>query len=374
MMKRKILFFIESFSGGGAEKVLITLLSHLDYSKYDVGVLTISDVGTHKKEFEELRICNPSHLKYKTICGTGEGIWQKSLYKLIYNYLPLWLVCRFFVPDGYNTYVAFIEGFCTKVLSYKEGRKVAWVHIDLQSFPWTIHTGIYRNIEEERRVYDKYEKVVCVSRSVESVMTDYYGLQNTITIYNPIDVEEIRKKADETIIPMESSFNIISIGRLVVQKGYDLLIPIIERLKHQGLNVRLYILGEGSEREHLEQMIVNNCLEEIVYLMGYVENPYPYIKKADLFVCSSRAEGYSLVVAESLTLATPVVSMRCSGPEEVLDEGRYGLLCNSYDEFEEALAMVVEDREKYISLKEKTKTAWNRFDIRKTMEQIEDVL
>ena len=194
---------------------------------------------------------------------------------------------------------------------------------------------------------------------------------------------EVDKAVERAIQMVEDGADIIDIGGESTRPGYteisveeelERVIPIIERLKHQGLNVRLYILGEGNERESLEQMIVNDCLEGIVYLMGYVENPYPYIKKADLFVCSSRAEGYSLVVAESLTLGTPVVSMRCSGPEEVLDEGRYGLLCNSYDEFEETLAMVVEDGEKYISLKEKTKKAWRRFDIRKTMEQIENVL
>jgi len=371
---KKILFFIESLSGGGAEKVLVTLLSQMNYDKYEVGVLAISDVGVHKKEIENIKLRNPLHFTYKTICGRGKWTWQKILYQLIYNYFPAWFVCRLFIPRGYDTYVAFVEGYCTKILSFVKERKVAWVHIDLKSFPWTINKGIYGNIEEERDVYNKYEKVVCVSRSVEDVMMNYYGIRTATTIYNPLDTEEIQKKAMEEIDPMDPSFNLVSVGRLTKQKGYDLLIPIIGHLKGQRLDVRLYILGEGEERGHLETLIADHHLGDTVYLLGYKSNPYPYMKHADLFVCSSRAEGYSLVVAEALTLGTPVVSMRCSGPEEVLGKGKYGLLCDDYEQLEKEIAQLVMDRNRYEDVKHMAEGGKNRFDIEHTMSQVYTII
>ena len=137
-----MLFFIESLSGGGAEKVLITLLSHFDYRKYSVRLLTVSDVGVHRMELENIIKRNPDGIEYKSICGKGKSLGEKLLYKLIYNVLPPWLVCRLFIPSGYDVYVAFVEGFCTKVLSNKRGRKVSWVHVDLKSFSWTLNKGI----------------------------------------------------------------------------------------------------------------------------------------------------------------------------------------------------------------------------------------
>lgn len=370
----RVLFFIESLSGGGAEKVLITLLSHLDYRKYSVRLLTVSDVGVHRMELEEIMQRNPGGIVYNSICGRGKNILEKLLYKLIYNVLPSWITCGLFIPDGFDVYVAFVEGFCTKILSHKNGPKVSWAHTDLKSFPWTLNKGIYGNFNEERGVYEKYDKVVCVSRSVEDVMTNYYGIKNVLTIYNPIDIEEIHKKSEEEIESMPSSFNIITVGRLVKQKGYDLLIPIIGRLKKQGLDARLYILGEGEERGFLETLIAEMHLEDVVYLLGYKANPYPYLKHADLFVCSSRVEGYSLVVAEALTLGTPVVSIRCSGPEEVLGQGKYGLLCNDYEQFEKEIAYLVMDKKHYEEVKQMAEDGMKRFDMEHTMSQVYDVL
>ena len=373
-MKTKVLFFIESLSGGGAEKVLVTLLSHMDYSKYSVRLLTVSDAGVYRMELEEIIKRNPDGIEYKSICGKGKSLGEKLLYKLIYNVLPSWLVCRLFVPCGYDVYVAFVEGFCTKILSHAVGRKISWVHIDLKSFPWTLNKGIYKNHNEERGVYGKYEKVVCVSQAVKNVMRNYYGLKNVVAIYNPIDIEYIHMKSEEGIDLLSPFFNIITVGRLVKQKGFDLLIPIIGYLKDQGLDVRLYILGEGEERDHLETLIADIHLGDTVYLLGYKSNPYPYMMQADLFVCSSRAEGYSLVVAEALTLGTPVVSMRCSGPEEVLGNGKYGLLCDDYEQLEKEIAQLVKDRNRYEEVKHMAEGGKNRFDIEHTMSQVYTIL
>lgn len=360
-------------SAGGAEKVLVTLLKYLDREKYDITLLTLVDVGELKDEL------NFNNIHYKTTIGLSGNflvqLWNKVKYNLIYKYLPPRLVNRWIIPSGFDMYVAFVEGFSTKVLSYSKGKKIAWIHADLKKDPWTIKNNIYRNFDEERNAYSSFDKVVCVSCSVEDVMINYYGLKNTLTIYNPIDTENIVIKSCEVVdIDFPKAFNIITVGRLVQQKGYDMLIPIISSLIKKEIAVSLYIIGEGPEREFLEHIINKEKVADAVHLLGYKNNPYPIMKQMDLFVCSSRSEGYSLAIAEALILDLPVISMNCAGPSELLDEGKYGVLCKTYLELEGAIEKSVNDMSYYTDLKERASRRRSYFSISKTVNQIEKMI
>lgn len=368
--KKHILFFIESLSGGGAERVLVTMLKHFDYVKYDITLLTLVDDGVLRDEIMEFPI------RYMTVIRPSNKPWLKILnkikYKLIYHWLPTKLVNRWIIPqNNVDVYVAFAEGFATKLISYSFQKKITWVHIDLKSYPWTLHEHIYRNLQDERNTYNKYNKVICVSKSVEEVMRDYYKLSNTCTIYNPIDIENIRNKAELDVdVENSSSFKIVSVGRLVPQKGYDKLIPVIAELRKEGYDINLYIIGEGSERNKLEQLISICNLSESVHLLGFLKNPFPVLKKMDLFVCSSRAEGFSLVIAEAMVLGLPVVSMNCAGPNELLDGGKYGLLCDNYRQFYYEIKRVISSPELLMSLSLKSKEGSFRFQIHDTLNAV----
>ena len=371
---KNVLFFIESLSGGGAEKVLVTLLNHLDYSKYRITLLTLADIGILKNDIDF------SKIEYRTIIRQSSNpflkSWYKIKYKLIYRYLPAKIVFKWIIPQkGIDTYIAFTEGYCTKILAYAPKNKYAWVHIDLKALPWTINEGIYKNIQEEIIAYSKYDKVICVSNSVKKIMTDEYGLEHVKTIYNPIDTHDIIEKSMKTTnISVSNGFNLISIGRLVPQKGYDLLIPIICKLIKDGINVHLYILGTGIEQQNLEKIISKEGINNHIHLLGFQENPYSIMEKMDLFVCSSRSEGYSLVIAEALTLGIPVISMNCSGPNELLDNNKYGKLCNSSEELYQSIKSAITNKDYYQDLKEKTTKRKDFFDINTTMQQIDNLL
>lgn len=371
---KNILFFIESLSGGGAEKVLVTLLNHLDKSKYCVTLLTLVDTGVLKTDVDF------SKITYRTIIKQSNNpilkLWYKVKYKLIYQYLPVYIVNKWIIPQkGIDTYIAFTEGYCTKVLAHTPKKKIAWIHIDLKALPWTINEHIYDNIEEEKTAYQKYNKVICVSNSVKEVMKQEYDLTYVETIYNPIDTASILDLSKEPCdITISQGINIVSVGRLTYQKGYDLLIPILSKLIKEGLDIHLYLLGEGSERKRLEQIIQEENMGNHIHLLGYVKKPYPIMKQMDLFVCSSRSEGYSLVIAEALTLGLPVVSMNCSGPNELLDNGKFGVLCNNYDDLYQGLFSVITDKSYYQDLKEKAAKRKEFFDIKTTIEQIDFLL
>lgn len=371
---RNILFFIESLSGGGAEKVLVTLLNHIDYSKYRITLLTLVDTGVLKNNLDF------SKLKYRSIIKSSNNpilkFWYKVKYKLIYRYLPSNIVNKWIIPQkGIDTYIAFTEGYCTKILTHTKKYKIAWVHIDLKALPWTINEKIYKNKQEEKNVYSNYNKVICVSNSVKRIMQEEYGLEHVETIYNPIDSIEIITKSQEiNDIDTPAGFNLISIGRLVPQKGYDLLVPIVSKLVKEGINVHLYILGTGTEKEQLESIIASEGINHNIHLLGFQKNPYSIMKNMDLFVCSSRSEGYSLVIAEALTLGLPVVSMNCSGPNELLDNNKYGTLCDNYEELYQAIRTAITDKNYYQDLKEKAAKRKDFFDITTTMKQIDQLL
>lgn len=343
-MHNKVLILIESLEGGGAEKVLATMMRHIDKEHYDVSVLAICGGGKYE---EEVASC----VKYSCLLNRHDSyrgmskLYYRLKYKLIYEWLPAWLVYLLFVPKGFDVEVAFVEGFATKVLaasSNKQAKKFAWVHSNLTLLPWTITNGIFKNVDDERRAYLNYDKVVCVSNSVEKVMVENYGLSSTITIYNPLDVLSIKQRGKEksSYVVDHSKFNIVSVGRLAKEKGYDLLLPIIKNVKDVHPDVHLWLIGMGVEENSLKRQAADLGIEDNVTFTGFLKNPYSLMSQMDLFVCSSRAEGFSLVIAEAMILGLPVVSTNCSGPNELLSGGKYGILCETYDELEKSLIAV----------------------------------
>lgn len=325
-MRRKVLFVIESLSGGGAEKVLAVLLKHIDKTRFDVTLCTVVETGVYMDEVKKYVSCtsilgNPNR---KTFLGK---VWYRFKYRCVYNWLPLKWVYRLFIPQRNDVEVAFVEGFATKLMaasSNRQAKKLAWVHTDLINNHWI--ESIYQNITEERLSYQKYDQIIGVSKQVTNSVQNLYHLKNVITCYNPIESDVILKWAGENLsLPLKKeSLRLVSVGRFVPQKAFDRLLRVVNRLYKEGFSLELWLLGDGEQRPLLEQYIRDENLEGIVTLWGFQTNPYPYLQHSDLFVCSSVSEGYSTAVTEALIIGLPVVTTACSGMDELLDNGTYG--------------------------------------------------
>lgn len=376
MKKLKLLFLIESLSGGGAEKVLSVLLKHLDKTKFDITLCTIVDTGIYAEEVKK-------YVKYTSVLGNlqKKNLLGKIVYKIlimfIYRILPSQLIYTLFIPKKNDIEIAFVEGFCTKILSHstnKKAQKIAWAHTDLINNHWI--TSIYKNKQDEKQSYQKYNKIIGVSNTATTAIKQLYNINNAVTLYNPIESDNIIEKSKEFIaLPSKTqTIRMATVGRFVPQKAYDRLLRVIKRLYEDGYSIELWILGDGEQRPMLKEYINTHSLNEIVTLWGFQKNPYPYLKHSDIFVCSSVSEGYSTAVTEALILELPVITTACSGMDELLLNGKCGLITeNSENGLYEGIKYVLDNTSLLASYKQNILKHQERFLLSNQMIQIENL-
>lgn len=236
--------------------------------------------------------------------------------------------------------IAASDGGAAKVISgstNKKAKKICWVHMDVVNRGSKLKE--FRNAETARAIYSKFDWIVPVSEACRDNFTAKFGADYPMIVKrNPMPVADILTKANALSTSFrKDEINVVCVGRLVEQKGFDRLLDACEEIKTESLRnpvakYHIYIVGEGTNRGKLEQSIQEKCLEDTVSLLGFQENPYPYIKQADVFLLSSRDESFSLVVGESLIIGTPVIATDCCGVKEWLADGRYGLITENSTE------------------------------------------
>lgn len=365
--KRKVLFLISNLGGGGAEKVLMDLTDNLNYKENEVEVRTIFNEGKYIKELNE-------NIKYSYIIKKPT-VLKKRIISRIIKYFPQKFVYNMFIPKNYDVEIAFLESLPAKILcgSTSNSTKLVWVHIDIFGFEETIK--LFKSKENLIKAYKNFDRIICVSDSVkESFLKNTQLHQNTITIYNPIDKKQILKKS-KLKCDMKASKNkitMVTIGRLTNQKGYLRLCEVINKLVKEYKNIELWILGEGEDREILEKYITKNKLTDYIKLLGFQDNPYSYLNEADLFVSSSFIEGYSLVLAEAMVLGIPVLSTKTTGPDNLLEHGKYGVIVdNSFDGLYNGLKDIMNNPEQLKEIKEKVLLRQDFFKLEDKVEAVE---
>lgn len=182
-MKRKVVFFINSLYGGGAEKVLQTLLRHLDRQRFEITLYSL-----HRGKLDDRY---PSDITFRYIYGHGK--WSDYFKTFVYQYCPPSMFYLLFVRGKYDTEVAFIEGYSTRIVSGStnpNSKKIAWVHIDLQNNHWTDIAFHHRR--EEQACYRKFDVIVGVSETTRQAALQLFpGIKDSQCLYNPIDSMEI---------------------------------------------------------------------------------------------------------------------------------------------------------------------------------------
>ena len=365
---KKILFFIPTLVGRGAEKVLINLVNNLDREKFDITVLTLFNSGVYRQNLK-------SDINYKYIF---KRIFRGNVYLL--KLFSTEFLFKKIIIDKYDTIVSFLEGPTTRIVGgcqEKNVRLINWVHTGINNYK--LIDKVYRNRKEFEGCYEKFDTTVFVSKTAQKAFENTTNLKLKSEVkYNLVEDLVIKEKAKEKINDIifdDDKLNLISVGRLTRKKGYERLLKIYKKILEKEKKVHLYILGEGEEKEKLERFIENNKIEEFVTLLGYKDNPYKYVKNSDLFVCSSYEEGYSTAVTESIILGTPVITTLCSGMEELLDNGKYGVITENSDEsLYEGLYNLINDKKKLNYYKKLAIERTDFYNFDKSLKEIENIL
>ena len=251
---------------------------------------------------------------------------------------------------------------------------INWVHIETTNIYQ--FTKVYRNKKEFETCMKKYNMTVFVSKTAMESFKDKTKLQIPMKVlYNLIDDKRIRQKASEPIDDIlvdKSKINLISVGGLVHQKGYLRLLKIYNQIVKTRQDVHLYILGEGKQRKNMETYILKNDMSTYVTMLGYKENPYKYVKNSDLFVCSSYYEGYSTAVTEAIILGVPVVTTLCSGMQELLENGKYGVITkNEEQDLFKGLLDMISNKEKMKTYKKMAEQRSEQLSLEKNLNENE---
>lgn len=379
-MKKKVLFVTETLAGGGAEKVLSTLVANLDKDRFDVSVLVFSGGGRYTEEIKKYGRLIEILRAPDTYHGIT-SLWYKIKYYLVYKIVPLRFTYCFFIPQNYDVEVAFLEGRITKLMAFstnKRAKKLAWVHCNLKAHHWTtIH---YLNDREEKGCYERFDEVITMSKTQKASLVEMFDLKNVKVCYNPVDSNEIirlsQQNLPDEIDSCPERLRLVSVGRLDAVKGFDRLLHIVKSFKKESIEIDLWIIGEGSERSSLEQYIISNGLQNNIKLLGFQPNPYKFMKRCDVFVCSSLSEGFCTSVTESLILGIPVVSTQVSGIYEQLGQNNeFGIVTENNEEaLKQGINMMISDASMMSHYKKQALLKGKTFKIEQLMKEIENTL
>lgn len=345
-MKKRLLFVIDSLVCAGAEKSLVTFLSVIDYSKYDVD-LQLFCYGGEFEQFlpKEVNLLPP--LDYTQFAT--KGILSQLLTFDIKKLLARWsysiairfralshadrarLYWKYISPclkknnKKYDVAIAYAQGVPTFYVAdmTEADKKLCWVNVGYRL------TGINKSFQQ--RFYAAMDNIVIVSDPSYEIFKTIYPqyADKMLVIWDMMDGRLIKRMS---LMPAEKSLDLsrpclLTIARLnKYQKGYDISLQACKILKERGIDFRWYAIGRGQYQKEMEKYIAANHLEDHFILLGTTPNPYPYIGECTIYVQTSRHEGYGLSIAEARILNKPVVTTAFDAVYMQMVQGKNGLV------------------------------------------------
>ena len=306
--------FLTSMQIGGAERIALNLCRGLSENGHDVDLVLVHGEGELLGEL-------PSSV---SVVDLGAS-------RVLTGILPLRRYLRQRKPDV--LYSMMTEINVAAIVAHELAQSNSRLVISEHNTPSVSKSGPKDGLvlRTASLLYSRADRIITVSRGVRDDLVTVTGVsdEDVTVIYNPIDVEQIRRQAEEPIdhdwINDPETPVVMSAGRHAPQKGFDTLLRAFDQL--ETADVKLILLGEGNETASLRSLARELGIEDRVDFPGFVDNPFSYMRGANVFVLSSWYEGFGNVLIEAMATGCPVVSTDCpSGPNEILDGGRYGPL------------------------------------------------
>lgn len=338
---KKILFINDFIYGGGVEKVMHDIVNYLSDKQYDITVFTIYD----DKSFYNHYSYSVKHITFGQ--KRGERIHKYSILRRAKGKLTRFFIMNKLNREHYDTIVAIKEGKSAIIASKIrcKCKKLAWIHTDYDKLHWT--KSIFKTAENERLLLSQFDNVVCVSQTVmENVKRAIGDPGNLIVRYNAVDIEDIINKSSELCECTHPGGKplFVTVGRLRAQKGYPELIKVCAGLR-KNFDFELWIIGDSDDTEYktmMQAIVADNNLGDTVFFLGNKQNPYPYVKQADWFICSSVWESFGIAIQEALILGVPIITTNCPGACELL-ENEYSIVVNDMNQMKGELSRILSD-------------------------------
>lgn len=347
---KKIIFVMPNFGAGGAEKSLLMLLYKLkDIKDLRVDVLFFKKEGIFIEQIpKEINVIDADKT-LKTAYSKFSLKNIKSFRTCVISFMRPFatLISKLFSKSErhkrqirwkyfYKRYISVLQEEYDFACGYLDGEAMYYVVDKIKAskkYGWNQndYRGLHISEKIDSKYYAKLDKIVTLSDVCLEILKDVFpNYTNKMVQIPPIVTEEYINSCAKKFIPEEygenDGFRIISVGRLVEQKGFDMAIEAAEILKERCINFKWFIIGNGELYESLRQQIEKSNLRNKVILLGEHGNPYPYIKNADVFVQSSRYEGKSVVLNETKMLAKPILATNYPTVTDQIENGVDGVI------------------------------------------------
>lgn len=372
---KKVLFMCINMNIGGTEKALLTMLNEMDSSKYDITLLMLEEFGGFLNEI-------PSYVKVKYVDGFKETkpftkeppqllakelIKSKKYFKCINTLLAYGIskitnnISYYYkyvlrnikkLDEEYDLAVAYagpmdlITYFVLNKIKAK--KKAQWIHFDI--------TKIGFNKKFAEKNYKRFDKVFVVSEEGKNKLISLIpSLKDKAEVFfNVISCKLIKdmSKKEKSFDDNFDGKRILTVGRLSDEKGQDLTIPVLARLKDEGYKVKWYCIGDGPEKSNYIKNIKDLNIINDYILLGSKLNPYPFMKDCDLYMQPSKHEGYCITLGEARCFDNPIVTTNFTGANEQINNETTGLVCDiSEDGIYNSIKRLLDDEELYIAIK-----------------------
>ena len=364
MKKKSILFVMPSMVSGGAERALLNLLHLLDYNRYDVDLFLFNHSGLFYNQIPiEVNLLKlPESLKATkqplnyiitlSIKNPKMAFWRivKAAYQRLPNYIKnknqkSWEFTSKLLPmieKKYDVAIGFMQTSPIYMIvdKVKTNKKIGYVHTDYFKKNYSP--------KYDRKYFSQLDNIVTVSEESANVLKKLFPrFSQKISIISNMTSKIICEKLAEKFTPTFKGYNgikVLTIGRLVEEKGYDLAISGLKILIEKGYDIKWYVIGTGAEKEKLQGIVKMLDLQEKFIFLGEKANPYPYILYCNIYVQPSRYEGWGIALEEALLLNKVVVATNFETAYKQIKNGVNGIICQMTPEsISESIVNIIEN-------------------------------
>lgn len=373
---KKILFMCINMNIGGTEKALLTMLNEMDRRKYDITLFMLEEYGgflnqipdgikvMYLKEYKTLKkfINDPPQLVAKELIKNRKIIKGLSVlfvyiisklmkdisiyYKYILSNVDT-LNEEYDIAIAYAGPMDFISYFVINKIKSK--KRVQWIHFDISKIGF--------NVNFAKKIYDKFDKVFVVSNEGKDKLINFLPSlkDKTEVFFNIISCKMIEKMSyeGEGFSDDFDGTRILTVGRLSKEKGQDLIIPVLKKLKENGYKVRWYCIGDGPAKKEYEKLVDKLNIKDDFIFLGSKLNPYTYMKECNIYVQPSKHEGYCITLGEARCFNNPIVTTNFTGANEQIVNENTGLVCEiNEEEIYKAIKKLLDDKKLYKNIKD----------------------